>query len=81
MLEVKARGWHKGTALTRMMDFDAFAGRRPIYLGDDRTDLDGIAAARALGGEGVAVAGLEADVPWKLGDPAAVRGWLRSLLA
>jgi len=81
VLEVKARGWHKGTALARMMELAAFAGRRPIYVGDDRTDLDGMAAARALGGDGIAVGGLEAEVAWALADPAAVRGWLKGLLA
>jgi len=79
VFEVKARGWNKGTAIRRIMDQPAFAGRRPIYLGDDRTDLDGMAAARALGGDGVAVGGLDADVAWMLSDPAAVRGWLRRL--
>jgi trehalose 6-phosphate phosphatase len=80
VFEVKARGWSKGTAIRLMMDRLAFAGRRPIFIGDDRTDLDGMEAARALGGDGVAVGGLDADVAWVLSDPAAVRDWLRRLL-
>ena len=79
VFEIKARGWDKGTAIRRMMDGSAFTGRRPICIGDDRTDLDGMAAARALGGDGVAVGGLDADVAWMLSDPAAVRDWLRRL--
>jgi trehalose 6-phosphate phosphatase len=79
VFEIKARGWNKGTAVRRMMDGAAFAGHRPIYIGDDRTDLDGMTAARALGGDGVAVGGLDADVAWMLSDPAAVRDWLRRL--
>jgi trehalose 6-phosphate phosphatase len=79
VFEVKARGWNKGTAIRRMMEGAAFAGRRPICIGDDRTDLDGIAAAHALGGVGIAVGNLEADVSWRLSDPAAVRAWLRRL--
>ena len=78
--EVKARGWNKGTAIRRMMESTAFAGRRPIFVGDDRTDLDGMEAARALGGGGIAVGGLEAHLAWELADPAAVRAWLKSLL-
>jgi len=77
---VKARGWNKGTAIRRMMESTAFAGRRPVCIGDDRTDLDGMAAARALGGGGIAVGGLDADVAWRLSDPAAVRAWLRQLV-
>jgi trehalose 6-phosphate phosphatase len=79
VFEIKAHGWNKGTALRRMMEGAAFAGRRPICVGDDRTDLDGMAAARALGGDGVAVGGLPAEVRWALADPAAVRAWLRRL--
>lgn len=79
VFEIKARGWNKGTAIRRIMDGTAFTGRRPIFIGDDRTDLDGMAAARALGGDGVAVGGLDADVAWMLSDPAAVRDWLRRL--
>jgi trehalose 6-phosphate phosphatase len=79
VFEVKARGWSKGTAIRLMMDRAAFAGRRPICIGDDRTDLDGMEAARALGGDGIAVGGLDADVAWVLSDPAAVRDWLRRL--
>jgi trehalose 6-phosphate phosphatase len=81
VFEVKARGWNKGTAIRLMMDRAAFAGRRPIFIGDDRTDLDGMEAARALGGDGVAVGGLNANVAWTLSDPAAVRAWLRRLTA
>jgi trehalose 6-phosphate phosphatase len=80
VFEVKARGWNKGTAIRRMMESTSFAGRRPIFIGDDRTDLDGMEAARGLGGDGVAVGGLDADVAWSLSDPAAVRAWLKSLL-
>jgi trehalose 6-phosphate phosphatase len=79
VFEVKARGWNKGTAIRRLMDLSAFAGRRPIFIGDDRTDLDGMEGARALGGDGVAVGGLDADVAWTLSGPAAVRSWLNRL--
>ncbi|WP_395017248.1 trehalose-phosphatase [Dongia sp.] len=80
VFEVKARGWNKATAVQRLMEQPAFAGRRPLFIGDDRTDLDGMAAARALGGDGVAIGGLDAEVAWALSDPAAVRAWLKALL-
>ena len=77
--EVKARGRNKGNAVRDLMAEPAFAGRLPIFVGDDRTDLDGIAAAVALGGSGIAVAGLDASVAWALQNPTAVRAWLRDL--
>jgi trehalose 6-phosphate phosphatase len=51
-----------------------FAGRLPIFIGDDVTDEDGIAAAEALGGMGY-------RVPDDFPEPEAVRAWLTSLLA
>ena len=78
--EIRSRHRHKGDALRRLMSEAPFAERKPVYLGDDRTDLDGMAAAWALGGQGVAVGGLDAPkAEWALADPAAVRDWLRRL--
>ena len=67
--EIKPRGADKGTAVAALMARAPFAGRRPIFVGDDVTDEDGMRVARALGGEGRRVG--EA-----LADPQAVREWL-----
>lgn len=72
--EIKPRGADKGTAVEALMAAAPFAGRVPVYVGDDVTDEDGMRAARALGGLGLRVA----DV---FGDPAGVRNWLRTLAA
>ncbi len=79
--EIRGRDRNKGAALRTLMSTASFAGRRPVFIGDDRTDLDGIAAAVALGGDGVGVAGLEArEAKWALPDVPAVHAWLQSLL-
>jgi trehalose 6-phosphate phosphatase len=70
--EIKPRGADKGTAVAALMAQAPFAGRTPVYIGDDVTDLDGFAAARALGGLGLQVQ----DV---FGDAAGVRAWLAEL--
>jgi trehalose 6-phosphate phosphatase len=70
--EVKPLGADKGSAVESLMARPPFAGRTPVYIGDDVTDEDGMRAARALGGIGLRVA--EA-----FGDPAGVRGWLADL--
>lgn len=72
--EVRPRGIHKGVAVREMMREPPFAGRLPIFIGDDVTDEDGIAAAEALGGMGY-------RVPDDFPEPEAVRAWLTSLLA
>jgi trehalose 6-phosphate phosphatase len=70
--EVKPRGADKGSAVDALMARPPFAGRTPVYIGDDVTDEDGMRAARARGGIGLRVA--EA-----FGDPAGVRVWLAGL--
>lgn len=72
--ELRPRGIDKGGALRAILDLPAFAGRRPVFIGDDVTDQDAIAAARALGGVGLLVAE-------SFGTPEAVRAWLRNLWA
>jgi trehalose 6-phosphate phosphatase len=67
--EVRPAGTDKGRAVRTLMERPPFAGRVPIFVGDDVTDEDAIAAARALGG-----AGFKVDTAF--GSPAGVRAWL-----
>lgn len=67
--ELRPRAADKGAALRAILALPGFAGRIPVFAGDDVTDRDAIAAARALGGIGF-------YVPEAFGDPAAVRAWL-----
>lgn len=67
--EVRPDGMDKGHAVRALMARPPFAGRVPIYIGDDITDEDGMRAARALGG-----VGLRVDTAF--GSPAGVRAWL-----
>ena len=68
--EVRPRGIDKGGAVRAVMALPAFAGRLPVFIGDDVTDEDGLAAARQLGGVGL-------FVPDVFGSPGAVRDWLK----
>ncbi|HVT52156.1 MAG TPA: trehalose-phosphatase [Dongiaceae bacterium] len=80
--EIRARDRNKGAAVSALTKAAPFAGRQPVFVGDDRTDLDGMAAAVRLGGHGIAVGGLDApDAEWSLPSVAAVHDWLRELLA
>ncbi|MBV8578470.1 MAG: trehalose-phosphatase [Acetobacteraceae bacterium] len=67
--EVKPRGADKGSAVAKIMDRPPFTGRKPMFIGDDVTDEDGIAMAHALGGVGLLI-------PATFGDPSRVRAWL-----
>jgi trehalose 6-phosphate phosphatase len=70
--ELRPEGVDKGTAVRALMREPPFTGRVPVFVGDDRTDEDGMDAARALGGVGL-------RVDQAFGDPAGVRAWLAGL--
>jgi trehalose 6-phosphate phosphatase len=74
--EIKDAAQSKGTAVERFMAVPAFAGRRPVFIGDDRTDEDGFRAAEALGGLALPVGRLARSGLPGFADAAAVRGWL-----
>lgn len=74
-VELRPLGADKGGAVQRLMQTAPFAGRVPVFLGDDVTDEDGIAAAVALGGIGF-------RVPEAFGgETARVRAWLERVFA
>jgi trehalose 6-phosphate phosphatase len=81
VVEVRAPGPDKGTAVEAFMAEAPFAGRTPIYLGDDLTDEDGFRAANALGGFGVVVGPRRPTAAsYALADVEAARAWLTAAL-
>ncbi|WP_246252031.1 trehalose-phosphatase [Ancylobacter pratisalsi] len=77
VLEVRQRGFNKGTAVDTLMASTLFSGRTPIFLGDDITDEDGFRAARAAGGLAVAVGPRPtSQADFRLATPEDVRAWL-----
>lgn len=79
VLEIKPAAMNKAIAIEAFMKEDPFAGRQPVYIGDDITDFDGFAAARRNGGFDIAVGG-RVSARWALEDPRAVRDWIGKLL-
>jgi len=67
--EIRPRGPSKATAVRALMQQGSFAGRVPVFIGDDVTDEEGMEAARALGGHGFRLQDA-------FGRPAALRAWL-----
>jgi trehalose 6-phosphate phosphatase len=68
--EVRPLGADKGKAVAALMQRAPFAGRLPVFIGDDVTDEDGMRESRAMGG-----AGYRVDAVFR--DPNGVRAWLR----
>ncbi|MCM0018476.1 MAG: trehalose-phosphatase [Tagaea sp.] len=61
VVELRPAHVHKGRAVECAGFFGPFAGRRPIFVGDDLPDVDGFRAATLAGGYGVSVGGA---LPW-----------------
>lgn len=77
MIEVRVAGADKGTALRTLMQAPLFAGRTPVFLGDDDTDEPAMVAARDLGGAGVLIgAPRETAAAWRLDDVSQTLSWL-----
>jgi trehalose 6-phosphate phosphatase len=79
IFEILQRGVTKGRALRRFMRRPPFAGRIPVFVGDDLTDEDGLRAAAAEGGFGVKIGPDETDASYRLTDTEAVHSWLSRL--
>jgi len=74
--EILPAAANKGLALQALMRVPPFAGRRPVFVGDDNTDEDGLAVAQALGGYGIKVGPGASAAQYRLDDVQDVHRWL-----
>ncbi len=81
VFELAPRGHDKGQAIVAMMNREPFAGRRPVFVGDDVTDEDGFHAVNRMQGISIRV-GEDRDsaAACTLDSVAAVRQWLESIM-
>jgi trehalose 6-phosphate phosphatase len=78
--ELKLAGHDKGRAIDAFMNEKPFAGRIPVFLGDDLTDEDGFRVVQRLGGHAIKIGAGPTVAPWRLLNPAAARAWLQDWL-
>jgi trehalose 6-phosphate phosphatase len=81
VLEIKPADGDKGTAIAAFMEEEPFAGRTPVFIGDDVTDEDGFRAVNALGGITVKVNSGSSSARYRLPDTGAVIDWLDELVS
>jgi trehalose 6-phosphate phosphatase len=72
---------NKGAAVERFMARAPYAGRRPVFLGDDETDMFAINMCRKLGGLGFKIGNGGPYAAGEFTDPDAVRKWIASQIA
>ena len=78
VVELRPAGPSKADAIRAFLAEQPFAGRTPIFMGDDLTDESGLAAVERLGGLSVAV-GDRVDGMVRVAGPRDVREFLEDL--
>ena len=81
VLEVKSLGFNKGTAVRELMARRPFAGRTPIFIGDDTTDETAFAAMPDYDGFAISVGRRVEGVSGYFPAPSDVRRWLKRIAA
>lgn len=79
VIEIKPRGFNKGTGLRELMASAPFAGRRPFFVGDDVTDEAAFAVLHEFSGVGFSVGGIVPGASFNFDGPKDVRLWLERM--
>jgi len=80
VLEVKPSGINKGKAVEHLLTEAPFAGRIPVFIGDDVTDEDGFATVNRLGGHSIRVGENGKTVAtFRIESVRQLRAWLVGL--
>ncbi|MGX5665884.1 trehalose-phosphatase [Rhizobium daejeonense] len=79
--ELKVRNVGKGKAIEERMRQAPFAGRLPLFLGDDVTDEDAYPVINRLGGVSIKVGAPPSLATTFASSPAEVRQWLEQQAA
>ncbi len=78
VVEFVPEGSNKGLAVEQLMQTAAFAGRAPVFVGDDLTDEFGFEAANRLGGWSILVGDrAQTSARFRVDGTAAVHAWLQ----
>jgi trehalose 6-phosphate phosphatase len=76
VVEIKQTGFTKATAVRELMTYPPFAGRRPIFIGDDITDLGVFDILPEFDGISISVGRKVPGVENCFEQPSDVRRWL-----
>lgn len=76
VFEIKPAGINKGVAIAAFMQEAPFAGRVPVFAGDDTTDESGFAVVQPRGGVAIKVGAGPSQALYRLESSLAVFQWL-----
>lgn len=81
VVELRLSSADKGAAIAALHDEPPFAGRVPVFVGDDRTDEDGFAVVNGRGGISIAVGNNgETCARYRIDSVGNVLSWLEARL-
>jgi trehalose 6-phosphate phosphatase len=76
VIEIKRQGVTKGTAIRELMRHAPFAGRQPVFVGDDTTDEHAFAVMPEFKGMAISVGRIVPGASKRFETPSDVRRWL-----
>lgn len=79
VVEARPLAIGKGEAVRAFMREEPFAGRVPVFFGDDATDEEGFRAAQEMGGVGVKIGGGETTAKLRTPDVSTARALISGL--
>ena len=79
VIEVKRVGFNKGMGVRKLMSHEPFAGRRPLFFGDDVTDEHVFSILPEFSGSGFSVGQKVVGTDGNFASAADVRHWLETL--
>jgi trehalose 6-phosphate phosphatase len=74
--ELVPHGKNKGGAIAELMREPPFAGRVPVFVGDDVTDEDGFSLVAKMSGHAIKVGPGGSGASHRIASVAHVRRWL-----
>lgn len=78
VIELRPDGHDKGSAIAHLLTTTPFAGRSPVFAGDDLTDEYGFVTVNARSGVSILIGRRQpSHARAMLPDPAALRDWLQ----
>ena len=78
VLDLKPIGVSKGTAIAAFMSEAPFAGRVPLFVGDDVTDEDGFEQVQRMGGQALKVGPGPTLARYRCASVAQLASWLQA---
>ncbi|MDB5844207.1 MAG: trehalose 6-phosphatase [Polaromonas sp.] len=81
VIDLKPEGFSKGTAIAFFMGEAPFAGRVPVFAGDDVTDEAGFEAVQRLGGHAIKVGPGPTLAQHRCASVSQLAAWLQSAVA